>query len=255
MKGRQVPTDQFQLYATSVHGKALLEKNDLAAPACNDCHGNHAATPPGIQSISKVCGTCHALNDELFSGSAHKKAFDELGLPECETCHGNHDIVTATSELLGAEDTAICSRCHAEDQNPRGFAFARDIRFLVDSLDEAYGYADTLVRDARQKGMEIGEAEFRLREARQARLEARTVIHSFNEERTQAVLSKGLATTSLVAGEAQKAIDEYYFRRTGLGVSTIIITILAVSLYLFIRRLERSQERSPSRPTTANNHH
>jgi hypothetical protein len=45
----------------------------------------------------------------------------------------------------------------------------------------------------------------------------------------------------LVSQEGQRAIDEYVFRRIGLGVSTLIITVLAIALWLFIRRLERRQ--------------
>jgi hypothetical protein len=74
MKGYGIPTDQYEKYATSVHGVALLERNDLGAPACNGCHGNHGATPPGVTSISKVCGTCHALNSELFSAGPHNRS-------------------------------------------------------------------------------------------------------------------------------------------------------------------------------------
>ena len=80
MKKYNIPTDQFAKFSKSVHGKALLERHDVGAPACNDCHGNHGATPPGVESVSKVCGTCHALNADLFSASPHKKAFDEHGL-------------------------------------------------------------------------------------------------------------------------------------------------------------------------------
>src|SRR5438132_3378171 len=38
-----IPSDQYQKYKTSVHAKAIYEKQDLSAPTCNDCHGNHGA--------------------------------------------------------------------------------------------------------------------------------------------------------------------------------------------------------------------
>ncbi|HEV8537717.1 MAG TPA: hypothetical protein VGR15_02240 [Bacteroidota bacterium] len=40
--------------------------------------------------------------------------------------------------------------------------------------------------------------------------------------------------------------EEYYFRRWGLGVSTLIISLVAVSLYLAIRRIERKQSAKTS---------
>ena len=239
MKQYGIPTDQFEKYSKSVHGVALLEKHDVGAPACNSCHGNHGATPPGVESISNVCGTCHALNAELFSSSPHKKAFDEMGLPECETCHSNHDIVPATSAMLGTSDDAVCVRCHSESDNPAGYRVAMVMRQLTDSLQNAEAWARQLVDDAEQKGMEISEAKFKLRDVRQAELEARTTVHAFDEEKFRGVADKGLITAAVVTADAQEAVHEYYFRRTGLGVATLIITILAGALYLFIRRLER----------------
>lgn len=238
MKGYGIPTDQVEKFTTSVHGVALLQKHDLAAPACNDCHGNHGAVPPGVESISKVCGTCHALNADLFSSSPHKKAFDQRHLPECETCHGNHGIVAATEELLGVTPPAVCSKCHHERESAKGYGIAKRMRQLIDKLGAGEQRALALVDQAEQKGMEIGEAKFKLRDARQARLESRTAIHAFNETKFREVVDKGLKVTSLVANQAQHAVDEYYFRRWGLGASTLIIAVVAASLYLLIRRIE-----------------
>ncbi|MBI3195001.1 MAG: ammonia-forming cytochrome c nitrite reductase subunit c552, partial [Ignavibacteriae bacterium] len=148
MKGYGIPTDQLKKFTGSVHGKALLEKHDLSAPACNDCHGNHGAAPPDVESISKVCGTCHALNANLFASSPHKKAFDNRRLPECETCHGNHEIVAATDELLGVSKEAVCSRCHQENRSVKGYAIAKTMRGLIDSLESSEHVADSLVTDA-----------------------------------------------------------------------------------------------------------
>ena len=241
MKEYTIPTDQFEKFSKSVHGVALLRKHDLAAPACNACHGNHGATPPGVASISKVCGSCHALNADLFSSSPHKKAFDERNLPECETCHGNHEIIVATNKLLGVSSEAVCSRCHGETQNPKGYATARTMRALIDSLEVDEKRAATLVEEAEQKGMEISEAKYKLRDSRQARLESRTMVHAFDEERFREVVSKGMDVASFVSDEATRALDEYVFRRIGLGIATLAMSVLAVSLYVFIRRLERRQ--------------
>jgi predicted CXXCH cytochrome family protein len=237
----KIPTNQYELYAKSVHGVGLLEKHDLSAPACNDCHGNHGATPPGLESISKVCGTCHALNAELFAASPHKTAFDSRKLPECETCHGNHGIVAATELLLGTTAEAVCSRCHTETENPKGFRSARVMRGITDSLEQDIGRAKTLVQDAEQKGMEISEAKFKLRDARQSRLEARTMVHAFNEGRYREVIVKGRTNAETIAAEASQQIDDYYFRRWGLGISTLLIGLLGASLYLWLRKFEAAQ--------------
>jgi hypothetical protein len=115
------------------------------------------------------------------------------------------------------------------------------MRSLTDSLESGEKSARTLVEEAEQKGMEIAEAKFRLRDTRQAGLEARTMVHSFDGARFAAVIGKGLATNSSVSEEAAKTVQEFYFRRIGLGVATLIITVLAVSLYVYVRRIERRQ--------------
>jgi predicted CXXCH cytochrome family protein len=225
-----------------VHGIALLQKHDAGAPACNSCHGNHGAAPPGAESVSNVCGTCHALNAELFSSSPHKNAFDQRNLPECETCHGNHEIIAATDKLLGVAPEAICSRCHSEAQNIKGYQAAKKMRGLIDSLEVEEKMDQRSVYDAEQKGMEISEAKYSLRDVRQARLQSRTTVHAFNEEKFAEVINQGLKTAALIEVESQSAINEYYFRRIGLAISTLIITIVALSLYLFVRRLEKKQK-------------
>ena len=252
MKSYGIPTDQFAKYQKSVHGVALLEKGDLGAPACNGCHGNHGATPPGVASISKVCGTCHALNADLFSTSPHKRAFDQAGLPECETCHGNHDIAPPSSQMLGVGSDAVCVRCHSAGEDNGGYRTALIMRSLADSLIRAESSATERADEAEQKGMEISEAKFRLRDVRQAHMEARTMVHAFDAARYSAVVSKGLITAGTISQEATRMIQEYYFRRIGLGIATLIITLLAVSLYLYIRRLERAQR--ASRPATDEAH-
>jgi predicted CXXCH cytochrome family protein len=242
MRGYKIPLDQFEKYSNSVHGKLLLEKNNFNAPACNDCHGNHSATPPGVESISKVCGTCHALSAELFAASPHKKAFDQKQLPECETCHGNHEIITATDKLLGVQNSAVCKSCHGDNPESKAFITAKFMKELRDSLVNAEKNALLLINEAEQKGIEISEAKFKLRDAKQALFESRTMVHSFDRSKFQEVIDRGLTAASTVTANVSNAIEDYFFRRWGLGVSTLIITIVAVSLYLYIRRIEKKQK-------------
>jgi predicted CXXCH cytochrome family protein len=239
MKEFKIPTDQFSKYQNSVHGKAVFEKQDLSAPVCNDCHGNHGATPPGIESISKVCGSCHALNAELFSSSPHKKAFDEKKYPECETCHGNHEILIAKDQLLGVDKGAICLKCHSENENKKGYLIAKEMKRLTDRLIISDSVAKDMVFQAEQKGMDVEEIKFKLREIHQARLEGRTIVHSFDEAKFKEVADKGFKSSELTITEAKAAIDEFYFRRYGLGIAVAIISFLIVILYLYIKRIEK----------------
>ncbi len=243
MKEYHIPSDQVKKFSKSVHGVALLEKHDLGAPACNDCHGNHGAVPPNVESISSVCGICHAINASLFSSSPHKKAFDKNKFPECETCHGYHEIVAANDELLGVSPEAVCSRCHKENENPKGYIAAQEMRQLIDSLENYEKYADSIVTEAEQKGMEVSDIKFKLRDVHQSKLQSRTTVHAFDVVKFKETVGKGIEIASVSAAEGKKSIDEYYFRRWGLGIATIIITIVVIALYLTIRRIEQNQSK------------
>ena len=46
-----------------------------------------------------------------------------------------------------------------------------------------------------------------------------------------------IVNKAMVSGE--EAIDEYYYRRIGLGFSTIVVTFLVVLLYIKLRKVEK----------------
>lgn len=234
----KLPHDQYENYKESVHGKALFVKQDLSAPACNDCHGNHGAVPPGVESISNVCGTCHNLNAELFEKSPHKKVFDKLNLPECETCHGNHKIIHVTDELLGVNKHAVCSKCHNNTKKDKAYFAVLDMKTLIDSLINSDSSSKKVLNNASQKGMDVSDAMYSLKKVKQVLIETRTVTHLANLKKFKSKIKKGFALTSKTKKAGLDAIDEYYFRRYGLGVATIIITFLVILLYIKTKRMD-----------------
>ncbi len=238
MLGYNIPTDQYEKYVTSVHGVALLEKGDLSSPSCNDCHGNHGAVPPGVESISKVCGNCHVLNMELFEQSPHKKAFDEKGLPECESCHGNHNILHSTDEMVGTQESSVCVDCHSEEDNNDGYTVAGKMKLLIDSLKAQNTETNRILSEATNKGMDVSDANFALKDVRQVLIQSRTTIHTFNLDKFKEQINEGfkIVNKSKITGE--EAIDEFYYRRIGLGFSTLIVTLLVIGLYIKLRKVE-----------------
>jgi len=239
MKPYDIRTDQVSEFTTSVHGIALLEKGDSGSPSCNDCHGNHGAMPPEVTSISHVCGTCHSLNAELFRKSRHKVEFERLGKPECETCHGYHAVQPATEELLSLETNTACGSCHGHERAPVGYRAANIMRGLLDSLQITVALADERLHAAEQKGMEVDDIRYALRGAKQARLQSRTAIHAFDLDVFREVMDPGLLTARNALRDAEAANSEFFFRRYGLAVATLIITLNVILLILYIRRLER----------------
>jgi len=235
----KIPTDQYANYVKSVHGVALLEKGDLSSPSCNDCHGNHGAVPPGVESISKVCGTCHVLNMELFEESPHKKAFDEHNYPECESCHGNHLVEPATDAMVGTQKPAVCVNCHSNEKNTKGFIVAGKMKTLIDSLKTEDSETKSILNEASQKGMDVSDATFSLKDVRQVLIQSRTTIHAFDLDKFKAQIDDGFNIVSKAKLSGEEAIDDYYYRRIGLGFSTVIVTLLVIGLYFKLRKLEK----------------
>jgi ribosomal protein L31 len=103
----------FKAYETSVH-LDMLRGGNLKAPACTDCHGDHAVLSTkkdrsiGITS----CNKCHADMNSSYEASMHGKAWkrgDEKA-PSCASCHNAHDIgSTMTTKIKEG-----CLKCHKD---------------------------------------------------------------------------------------------------------------------------------------------
>jgi len=240
MKPFGIPTNQFDNYKLSVHAKALYDKQDLSAPTCNDCHGNHGATPPGIASVANVCGQCHARQAELFQTSPHKKAFDDKQLGECITCHGNHAIPKPGDQMIGTQQGALCINCHTTGD--KGFIAAGTMRSRIDELIAGIDKSTAILNLAERKGMEVSKPKFELKGATDALTHARVLIHSSSTSEVDKVIEPGMVEANKGYQAGLGALAELSFRRKGLAVSLIFILFLAGVVYLKIRQIESRQK-------------
>jgi len=123
-------------YARSVHGKAL-EKGNLEAPSCTNCHGEHdiegpkrptsSVYPPTVAETT--CPQCHAsvrLSERFnlptgmvqsYKASFHGLAasYGQTDVANCASCHGAHDILPASdpsSSVNPANLQKTCGKCH-----------------------------------------------------------------------------------------------------------------------------------------------
>jgi hypothetical protein len=187
--GRPLPVDQYARWSRSVHAQALLKRGDLSAPTCNDCHGNHAATPPGVEAVSFVCGQCHGREAELFRASAKHEGFtrhneylaeadsegcaachsapdpqarihDLREFTECTTCHENHAIIRPTLAFLGFLPESPCVYCHGEVTLPTGLGDSLKVAPEPKRITEHFAEVKRgLDEKAREMGLE-GNARF-----------------------------------------------------------------------------------------------
>ena len=237
MQGYKIATDVVDKYKQSVHYEALTKKGDLSAPTCNVCHGNHGATPPGVDSVANVCGTCHSLTAEFFNQSPHKKAFAAMGLVPCVTCHNNHDVMKPNDTLVGTDEKAVCVNCH--DPASAGYQKAAAIRASLDELRGAVQRAAAILDRAEHAGMEVSQPKFELRGARDALLKTRATVHQFDPAPIQKLSEEGVQIAGKTYEKGVKAMDDLRFRHRGLWVSVGIILVALAGLVLKIREIDQ----------------
>jgi predicted CXXCH cytochrome family protein len=237
--GSPLPTNQLEQYKKSVHGKALLEKGDLSAPACNSCHGNHAAMPPAVSSVSQVCRTCHAQNGTLFDGSKHKVAFEKHGWPECEKCHGKHDISQPSDSLISDSKDALCGSCHAQNaaDNKNCNSTAKYFRETLDSLTVSAASYPPVIEHLAERGLDPDPITAATSELDEAIQQTRTRVHTFDKGGFDIAAVTGRQAVEKTDALIAAAHAEHRFRRNGLLVAIAAMGFLAVLMALKIREI------------------
>jgi len=238
--GHPLPVDQLAEFEKSVHGRALLERGDLGAPACNDCHGNHAALPPATSSIAEVCRTCHSQEGEQFDGSKHKEAFERAGWPECAKCHGNHAIAKAEDSMLDEKSSPLCYDCHREHAKPSTQCietarhFSKSIATLARETNELGGR----VSDLAERGLDPDPLSSTVEDLHETLRQARTRIHTFDRGEFDQVVLRGREANAQGRQLLEDAEAEYRFRLRGLGLAVGVMAVLGLLLYLKIREID-----------------
>jgi len=147
-------------YRSSVHGRALLDHGNSAAPDCSRCHGVHGATPPGIGDVEKVCGGCHQQVRRAFREGPHFEGLPNAGLSECASCHESHAIRTYTA----ADVETLCEQCHAEGSDE--IAAGSKLRSMIEATRQEIDKAEELIREAERIPFDMEDQRARIIQAR-----------------------------------------------------------------------------------------
>jgi Cytochrome c3 len=234
--GSPLPTNQLAEYQQSVHFVAMTKGEDLSAPTCNDCHGNHGAAPPGVGTVANVCGTCHAAFAQKFELSVHREVFDR----GCVECHGNHAVTRPSDALLGTGAGSICGMCH-EGADDKGSQAATTMRAGIENLKGRLDTSSALVARVHNAGMEVSAQELAIAEARTRLTLARTEMHATNPALLDPILGEGVKLADEVDAAGAQSLAELQFRRRGLAVSLVAILLVVVALALKVRQIDRRQ--------------
>lgn len=141
----------FSIYASSIHGKALIDEHNQDVPVCIDCHTAHNIKDPLTldyrEYLPDLCSNCHAnkaimskygLSTDVvktylqsFHGitlNLYRKQREEFGKPArliavCTDCHGTHNIISTKDidpSVLKSNLIKRCQQCH-EGAPPKFF--------------------------------------------------------------------------------------------------------------------------------------
>ncbi len=232
----KIPTNQFAEYRQSVHWEALAKRRDLSAPSCASCHGNHGATPPQVSSVAAVCGSCHAMMEDLYDKSAHHDVFAAMNLGGCVVCHSNHGVKMPSTAMLAGEGS-VCKQCHeagsAEGQIATGMAGA------ITKLGSSLKSSDAVLEQAARSGMEVSEAVMKEQDGREALVKARVAVHTLDPVVVEKAAEAGMAIAAETRHAGEAALKERDFRRFGLLFALVAIAVTIAGLWLAVRALER----------------
>lgn len=233
MRPYNIPTNQYELYVNSVHGTALLQKQDLRAPSCATCHGTHGAAPPGFDEVANVCGSCHTATQDYYLKSVH--ASNVPGMPKCVTCHGRYDVQTPSDAMFHGDGTRQCGSCHTPNSKQ-----SEAVQAIADNIEASAQAVDTAaksIQEASAYALIVAPEEAKLSEAKTNLITARAAQHTLSldtiKERTDAATQKANEVTA----DAQKAIADSFFRRQIMVIGLAIMAMAIFALWLVRRAL------------------
>jgi hypothetical protein len=136
----------YMTYSLSVHGNALINRNNKDVPTCIDCHSSHDIKDPFLPEfhnyIPEMCSNCHSneavmgrygLSTEVvktylsdFHGmtlSLYNLEDQKLGggaerpMAVCTDCHGTHNIISVSGSDTKVVRNNLLKRCRTCHSN------------------------------------------------------------------------------------------------------------------------------------------
>lgn len=231
-------SDPLENFRKGAHGVALFDQGNAKAPHCATCHGVHGATPPGVEDVAKVCGTCHINERRYFNGSPHKQAMDERRFNECVGCHRNHEIQASSRTLF---DQA-CLSCHAE--NSPAFLVAQKIKTMLVGAESSLKETESTLKQAQQMAFDVSAYRSRLLEAQAYLIQVLPLQHSLDMAQIEELTRRAHSIANDIRSEVHRLQRAIQIRWLGLALvwGYIVLTMTAIHLY---RRERRSSGQAP----------
>jgi hypothetical protein len=100
---------------------------------------------------------------------------------------------------------------------------------------------ENLVSIAERKGMEVSDMYIHLEDAHRILIQTRTNIHSFDVDYLNETAEAGFSAINEATVGANKSLDELNYRKKGLFLFSLIITLSIIVLFLKLKTMQRKQ--------------
>jgi hypothetical protein len=228
-----LPSNTFEEYSQGIHGEYLLQKNDRSAPTCARCHGNHGALPPGVTEVEHVCGQCHTRATQYFDQSPHLAAMKRREMAQCISCHQQHRTEKASVEMIGP----VCTNCH--DQESGAYKRGQQIKTVLVETQEEINGAESIIGEAKLKGVDITEDEVGLERAKSNLIEAVPKVHALNLSLVEESTVQAKSIASDIKLRIHEILESFRLRRVALGFIWLFILFTVTLLYIKKKRADR----------------
>jgi cytochrome b subunit of formate dehydrogenase len=119
--GAKCHEDQYESYTASIHGEEVIDKGNLKAAVCTDCHSAHSVANTSTEAFKlanvQTCGNCHKEEIASYSDTYHGQV-NKLGYAytaKCVDCHDSHGIRAKDdpkSKIHPDNRMKTCQKCH-----------------------------------------------------------------------------------------------------------------------------------------------
>jgi predicted CXXCH cytochrome family protein len=112
--------EAYEVATNDAHLQAI-ERGNLEAAVCADCHGAHDIQSPRQprSQIPQTCQRCHSQIYSAYKDSVHGSDLIGEGnpdVPSCVDCHNAHNVQGPTNSAFRLFSPDICKRCHADPE-------------------------------------------------------------------------------------------------------------------------------------------
>lgn len=231
MHKRGLPSNQYELYKTSVHGQ-LYFNGDLGVPTCVDCHSNHEISKPQNNYTRLICVNCHVEQEESYKMSLHWDAAIENGSPTCVNCHSNHNIEKPTAAKFVEKGKLNCLGCHPK--NSLQMETATTLHQMITSTGNHLKEGEEAVKILHEwsgSGFETSHLTNKMKKIEKILGEVTTGSHSLDISAYTEKAQKAEQLAQEVITEVEARKRELTMRKWGLIGSWIVFFAFSFALY------------------------